>query len=55
MWAIVLCGLSYGGSLVLYDGSPLYPDPLVTLRLVEELKYGYPEPSNHLRVADSSL
>lgn len=41
MWAMVLCGLSYGGSVVLYDGSPLIPDPLVTLRLVEKLKYGH--------------
>ncbi|KIW77605.1 hypothetical protein Z517_10051 [Fonsecaea pedrosoi CBS 271.37] len=40
MWAMVLCGLSYGGSVVVYDGSPLYPDPLVTLRLVEKLKDG---------------
>lgn len=40
MWAMVLCGLAYGGSVVVYDGSPLYPDPLVTLRLVEKLKYG---------------
>ncbi|OAG36009.1 hypothetical protein AYO21_09802 [Fonsecaea monophora] len=38
MWAMVLCGLCYGGSVVVYDGSPLYPDPLVTLRLVEKLK-----------------
>ncbi|OAL22384.1 acetoacetate-CoA ligase [Fonsecaea nubica] len=38
MWAMVLCGLSYGGSVVLYDGSPLYPDPLITLRMVEKLK-----------------
>ncbi|EXJ61493.1 acetoacetate-CoA ligase [Cladophialophora psammophila CBS 110553] len=38
MWAMVLCGLSYGGSVVLYDGSPLYPDPLVTLRMIEKLK-----------------
>lgn len=36
---MVLCGLSYGGSVVLYDGSPLYPDPLVTLRMAGELKY----------------
>jgi len=39
MWALTLCGLSYGGSLVLYNGSPLYHDPLVTLRLVEKRKY----------------
>ncbi|OQV08827.1 hypothetical protein CLAIMM_13044 [Cladophialophora immunda] len=38
MWAMVLCGLSYGGSVVLYDGSPLFPDPLVTLRMIEKLK-----------------
>lgn len=40
MWLMVLCGLSYGGKVVLYDGSPLTPDPLVTLRMVEKLKSG---------------
>jgi acetoacetyl-CoA synthetase len=39
MWAMVLCGLAYAGKIVVYDGSPLHPDPLVTLRLVEKLKY----------------
>ncbi|OAL23087.1 hypothetical protein AYO20_11078 [Fonsecaea nubica] len=38
MWAMVLCGLSYGGRTVIYDGSPLYPDNLVLLRLVEKLR-----------------
>lgn len=38
MWLMVLVGLSYGGKVVLYDGSPLQPDPLVTLRMVETLK-----------------
>lgn len=38
MWAMVLCGLSYGGKTVIYDGSPLYPDNLVLLRLVEKLR-----------------
>jgi acetoacetyl-CoA synthetase len=39
MWAMVLCGLSYGGKVLVYDGSPFQPDPFVTLRLVEKLKY----------------
>jgi hypothetical protein len=40
MWLMVLCGLSYGGKVVLYDGSPLTPDPLVTLRMVAQLRFG---------------
>lgn len=38
MWAFVLVSLSFGGSVVLYDGSPLIPDHLVLLRLVEKLR-----------------
>ncbi|KAL4935966.1 hypothetical protein BDV06DRAFT_217023 [Aspergillus oleicola] len=38
MWAMVLVSLSYGGKVVVYDGSPLVPDELVLLRLVERLK-----------------
>ncbi|EXJ76281.1 acetoacetate-CoA ligase [Cladophialophora psammophila CBS 110553] len=38
MWAMVLCGLAYGGEVVVYDGSPLKPDKLALLRLVEKLK-----------------
>lgn len=38
MWALVLVSLSFGGKVVLYDGSPMVPDPLVLLRLVEKLR-----------------
>jgi acetoacetyl-CoA synthetase len=38
MWAMILCGLSYGSKVLVYDGSPFKPDPLVTFRLVEKLK-----------------
>lgn len=38
MWALVFVSLSFGGKVVLYDGSPLMPDPLVLLRLVEKLR-----------------
>lgn len=38
MWALVLVSLSFGGKVVLYDGSPLVPDPLVLLRLVKKLQ-----------------
>lgn len=38
MWALVFVSLSFGGRVVLYDGSPLVPDPLVLLRLVEKLR-----------------
>lgn len=38
MWAMVLCGLSYGGRVFVYDGSPFVPEPTVTLRLASMLK-----------------
>lgn len=38
MWALVFVSLSFGGKVVLYDGSPMVPDPLVLLRLVEKLR-----------------
>lgn len=38
MWALVLVSLSFGGKVVLYDGSPMVPDPLVLPRLVEKLR-----------------
>jgi acetoacetyl-CoA synthetase len=38
MWALVLVSLSFGGKVVLYDGSPMVPDPLVLLRLVDKLR-----------------
>lgn len=50
---MVLCGLSYGGKIVVYDGSPFQPDPLVTLRLVEKLKYVVLPPI-HLIISVSS-
>ncbi|KAJ3545771.1 hypothetical protein NM208_g2351 [Fusarium decemcellulare] len=37
MWGKVICGIGYGGRTVLYDGSPLRPDPLVLLRLISRL------------------
>ncbi|KIW06080.1 acetoacetate-CoA ligase [Verruconis gallopava] len=38
MWVMVLVSLTYGGKVVLYDGSPFIPDELVLLRLVSNLK-----------------
>ncbi|VUC32615.1 unnamed protein product [Clonostachys rosea] len=38
MWAMVLVSLSFGGRVVVYDGSPFVPDSLVLLKLVERLK-----------------
>ncbi|KAF5013805.1 hypothetical protein FDECE_223 [Fusarium decemcellulare] len=37
MWAMVLVSLSYGGKVVIYDGSPMVPDNLALFRLVEKL------------------
>jgi len=39
MWALALCGLSYGAKMLVYDGSPFKPDPTVLLRLASQLKY----------------
>ncbi|KAL3481708.1 hypothetical protein BJX99DRAFT_218147 [Aspergillus californicus] len=36
MWNYAVAGLSVGARLVIYDGSPLYPDPLSQLRLIEQ-------------------
>lgn len=38
MWAFVLASLSFGGKVIVYDGSTLVPDPLVLLRLAARLK-----------------
>ncbi|KAH7161071.1 acetoacetate-CoA ligase [Dactylonectria macrodidyma] len=38
MWAMVLVSLSFGGRVVVYDGSPMFPDSLVLPRIVERLK-----------------
>ncbi|KAH7126502.1 acetoacetate-CoA ligase [Dactylonectria estremocensis] len=38
MWAMVLVSLSFGGKVVVYDGSPMFPDSLVLPRVVERLK-----------------
>ena len=45
MWAMVLCGLAFGGRVVVYDGSPLRPDRLVLLRLVEKLRLVHMPPN----------
>ncbi|EZH65996.1 acetoacetyl-CoA synthetase [Bacillaceae bacterium JMAK1] len=36
MWNMVVSGLMMNGTVVLYDGSPAYPDVNVTFKLVEE-------------------
>lgn len=38
MWALVLVSLSFGGRVVVYDGSPFVPDSLVLLRLVQKFR-----------------
>ncbi|KAH8721727.1 acetoacetyl-synthase [Ilyonectria robusta] len=38
MWAMVLVSLSFGGRVVVYDGSPMFPDNLVLPRIVERLR-----------------
>ncbi|MBM7632806.1 acetoacetate--CoA ligase [Geomicrobium sediminis] len=36
MWNMVVSGLMMNGTVVLYDGSPAYPDANVTFKLIEE-------------------
>ncbi len=38
MWVYHLSALSMGSTAVLYDGSPMYPNPSHVVRLVSELK-----------------
>jgi acetoacetyl-CoA synthetase len=38
MWNWLVCGLSVGAALLLYDGSPFHPDPLVLWRFAEQEK-----------------
>lgn len=36
MWNWLLCSLAVGATIVLYDGSPVYPDPSAMWKLIEE-------------------
>lgn len=36
MWNLMVAGLAWGARLVLYDGSPFYPNPTSFLRLVHD-------------------
>ncbi len=38
MWNWLVCGLAVGARILLYDGSPFYPDPLVLWRMAEAEK-----------------
>jgi acetoacetyl-CoA synthetase len=38
MWNWLLCGLSQGATITLYDGNPFHPDPEVLWRLAEKEK-----------------
>lgn len=38
MWNWLVSGLATGAKLVLYDGSPFYPDPEVLIRLIDKEK-----------------
>jgi acetoacetyl-CoA synthetase len=38
MWNWLVCGLGVGATILLFDGSPFYPDPLVLWRLAESQK-----------------
>ncbi len=38
MWNWLVCGLGVGATILLYDGSPFYPDPLGLWRLAEAEK-----------------
>jgi len=36
MWNWLICSLSLGATIVLYDGSPFFPDPEILFKLVED-------------------
>lgn len=38
MWVLNFVNLSTGGKMLLYNGSPFYPDPDILLRLADKLK-----------------
>ena len=38
MWNWLVCGLAVGARIVLFDGSPFYPDPLVLWKMAESEK-----------------
>lgn len=39
MWNYLVPVLSLGGRVLLYDGSPLYPNANAQLKLIEKYKY----------------
>jgi len=39
MWPYMLAGLACGSRVILYDGSPLYPDVETYLQLINDQKY----------------
>jgi hypothetical protein len=39
MWPYMLAGLACGSRIILYDGSPLFPDAKTYLLLIDEQKY----------------
>jgi len=41
MWNMLVCGLAVGASIVLYDGSPAYPNLDALFRLAEEERVSY--------------
>jgi acyl-coenzyme A synthetase/AMP-(fatty) acid ligase len=39
MWPYMLSGLACGARIILYDGSPFYPDVKTYLRIIDEQEY----------------
>jgi acetoacetyl-CoA synthetase len=39
MWPYMLSGLASGARIILYDGSPFYPDVKSYLKLIDEQEY----------------
>jgi acyl-coenzyme A synthetase/AMP-(fatty) acid ligase len=39
MWPYMLGGLACGARIILYDGSPFYPDLKTYLRFIDEQEY----------------
>ena len=40
MWPYMLSGLACGARMILYEGSPFFPDVKTYLKLIDEQKYG---------------
>jgi hypothetical protein len=43
-WLRMLTVLAWGARIIMFEGSPLYPDVKNFLKFIDEQKYSYPQP-----------